>query len=398
MIRMLHVSDLHPRHDATFGGKTCLDSRTGMNLGLMDLRESLEWVAALASSDETSCDLVVIPGDLWDSPRPHANEVRVVREAIISLSQAVPVICCSGNHDVAQNAQDATALECLKGLPNVYVSERPCAFSLSLRGQPVQIFCLPYPRKSGLLVDDAHKDKSPGEITALVNHGLAAILRGFHAQFQSGVPHILLAHGSVANCLVNDQPRSLAHDVLIPLDELAPFDFSALGHIHQAQPLNPARTAWYSGSLMRGGWGEEHEPKGCNIVELSNGFPPNVQFVHNPHARQYATLGYSDYLSLLEETSVEELLNKEFVWRFKAQLTAEQWQTCKPTIDRWQQETPFFQVDVEILSEDRSRDAGMAQCLNMDQALKRVLTGTMDETDIPMVLEKHNALVLEVAS
>ncbi|MFZ3014345.1 MAG: metallophosphoesterase, partial [Nitrospira sp.] len=339
------------------------------------------------------CDAVLIPGDLWDSPRPHSNEIRVIREAVVRVAQFIPVICIAGNHDVSTNAQDASALECLKDLPNVYVFDSPGQMSIVLSGQLVQFFCLPYPRKSQLVTYDVNKDKSSEELTAIVNQALTSILRGFRVEFQPGIPHILLAHGSVANCKVNDQPRSLATDILLPLDELAAFDFTALGHIHQQQPLNDAGTIWYSGSLTRGGFGEEKEPKGFNLIGLAPGEPAQVTFVRNPHARVYRTLKAVD----IDDALLAAPLDPSIVWRCKDSMTAEDYQRLKPILDVLQAATPFFQLDVEILSEDRTRDAGMATMLTMDHALRRALAITVEDTELPSLFEKHRALVQEVA-
>lgn len=394
MIRALHLGDLHPNNSQTFAGKTVLDPETGLNQALTDLRRSLHFVYDVATAPETRCDVALLTGDLFDSSRPHANEVRVLVDFVIRLADEMPVIIISGNHDISQNPQDATALECFSGIENVFVYERPGSRYIEIRDAKIKFCCLPYPTKGRLLTQDIARDASPEQVTAMVNDGLAAILRSFQMELLPGERAILLAHGSVSNAQVGEQPRSLAHDILIPLHECDRFNYVALGHIHHPQSVAP--NAWYSGSLMRQSFGEEHEEKGFNLVSLEPGQPARVEFVENPHARIYSTIGHSDYLSVLDESAGAGAFNKDVVWRFKAQLTPEQWQACKPTIDRWQHETPFFQVDVEILTEDRARDAGMAQCVTREEALRRALTGAITAKEFPAVLEKHDALVVEV--
>lgn len=396
MIRLIHTGDIHPSSKATFAGKTMIDPATGKNMSLTDLRRSLEFLFSVATAPGTRCDACVIPGDVFDSVMPTMDEIQIIVEWVEQMADAMPVLIVPGNHDMSPSGNMASALEPLKMRANIFIMERPQSVLLDLGGQHVRFFGLPYPQKGRLLVSEDHRDKSPEEITAIVNHGLAAILRAFTLEFETGVPNVLLAHGSVANATVGEQPRSLAHDVLIPLQELLPFDFTALAHIHGHQQVGP--TAWYCGSLLRQSFGEEHEEKGFNLVSLEPGHPARVAFVHNPHARVYSTISYSDYLSLMDEGNGNSSLVKDIVWRFKATLSPEQWQACKLTIDRWQQETPFFQLDVEILTEDRARDAGMAQCVSMDAALARVLVSMMEEAEIPTVIEKHQTLVQEVAS
>jgi exonuclease SbcD len=394
MIRLLHLGDLHPNNAATFSGKTVLDPETGLNQSLTDLRRSLHFVYGVATAPETRCDAALLTGDLFDSPRPHANEVRAIIDFVIRLADEMPVVIISGNHDISQNPQDATALECLAGISNVFLRERPDTQVLELQGERVRICCLPYPTKGRLLTQEIAKDAAPEQVTAFINDGLAAILRSFQLELLPGELSVLLAHGSVSNAKVGEQPRSLAHDILIPLQECEGFNYVALGHIHQPQQVGP--NAWYSGSLMRQSFGEEQENKGFNLVSLEPGRPAHVAFIHNPHAREYSTIGYSDYLTVMDEGGGP--LAKHIVWRFKAQLTSEQWQGCKPMIDKWQQECPYFQVDVELISEDRARDAGMSQCLTMEDALTRALAGTIDQAEIPSVFEKHQQLVQEVSA
>lgn len=396
MFRWLHLGDLHPNNSQTFAGKTVLDPETGLNQALTDLRRSLHFAYSVATAPEKRCDVALLTGDLFDSSRPHANEVRVLVDFVIRLADEMPVIIISGNHDISQNPQDATALACFAGIENVFVYERPGSRYIEIRDAKIKFCCLPYPTKGRLLTQDIARDAAPEQVTAMINDGLAAILRSFQLGLLPGELSVLLAHGSVSNAKVGEQPRSLAHDILIPLQECDRFNYVALGHIHQEQQVAP--NAWYSGSLMRQSFGEEHEAKGFNLVSLEPGQPARVEFVENPHARIYSTIGYSDYLSVLDESAGAGAFNKDVVWRFKAQLTPEQWSACKLTTDRWQQETPFFQVDVEILNEDRARDAGMAQCLNMDQALTRILFGLIEEHEAPMVMEKHQVLVQEVGS
>ena len=388
MKRALHLGDIHPDDGATFAGKTVLDPETGLNQALTDLAKSLDDVLAVATDAETRCDVALVTGDVFNSPRPHANEVRVIQDFLFRLAKEMPVLVIAGNHDISQNANDATALECLRGHPGISVYTAPRAIVLNLDGQPVRFCMLPYPTKSRILATLQHQDKSPEEVTALINHGLAAILRNFTAQFEEGIPNILLAHGSVGNATVGDQPRSLAHDILIPIQFCAEFDYVALGHIHQPQQV--AKNAWYSGSLMRATFGEEHEPKGFNLVEIAPGEPVRVEYLSNPWARKYKTLTMKNVREF-EWQSV----SAEHVYRIKDQLTADEYEAAKPMVQKWVDEHPWTQVNLEIVVADRMRDAGMGQLLTVDEALTRTLAGKVDEAELPIILEKHHDLMAQ---
>jgi DNA repair exonuclease SbcCD nuclease subunit len=387
MIQLLHLSDLHPNASGTFTGRVVVDPATGVNQSLVDLQRSLDFVFQVATDPATRCDAAVLPGDLFDSPRPHMDEVRVVKSFVMALASVMPVICCPGNHDLSQNPQSASALACLTGIPNVYIHETPGTFRLNLREQPVWFSCLPYPSKGRILTQDAGKDASPEAVTAQINQGLATILRGLLVR--DGAPgfHVLLAHGSVSGPMqIGTQPRSLAHDIQLPLDELQRFDFVALGHIHQGQRLNEAGTIWYAGSLMRNGFGEELERKGFNLVRLEKD-GPHVVFVENPHARRYQTLR--------EMPTDTSLLDPTIVWRFKGDMSPEDYDRMKPALQALETDLPHWQTDIEIRAADRARDAGMAACLTMDEAMRRALSDLPEDAQGTLLI-KHHELLEEV--
>lgn len=389
MLRLLHSADLHPNSKATFAGKVAVDPETGKNLSLTDFRKSGDFLCQIATAPETKVDAVVIPGDLFDSVQPTMDEVRLIVELIERLADDVPVVLVPGNHDMGTSGNMATALEPLTLRHNVHIIERPGSIVLNLGGQPVRFFGLPYPSRGRLLSTIEPQGKSPEEVTALINHGLASILRSFAMDFEEGVPNVLLAHGSVSGAKVGEQPRSIANDIMIPLQELERFTYTALGHIHAQQQVGPS--AWYCGSLLRQSFGEELEYKGFNIVELCHGRPVNVQFVENPHARKYATLDFSD-LEFYHHNG--ETLNPETVWRLKDSMTPQDYMEKKAFIESMASTVPFFQVAIELIEQDRARDTSMSQLMSMDEALLKVLGDAPDQSAL---VEKHHALVSEVS-
>ena len=387
MIRLGHAGDLHPNSGATFAGKLVMDSLTGKNQSLSDLRKSLAWVREVATDHEAPCDAFLLTGDVFDTVAPTMDEVQVMVEWIEGLADRMPVLIIPGNHDMSTSGNMATALEPLKLRDNIFVMERPESKLLNFGHETVRFFSLPYPQKGRILASAQYQDKSPEEVTALINHGLASIIRKFTLECDDAVPTVLLAHGSVDNAKVGDQPRSLAHDILIPLQECLPFDFVALGHIHQPQQVGA--NAWYSGSLMRQSFGEEHEPKGFNVVEVTKGHPAKVEFFGNPWARKYKTLTLQDVRELGWQS-----ISAEHIYRIKDQVNAEAYEASKPIVDKWVEEHPWTQVDLELVAEDRTRDAGMAKLMTVDEALERTLKTKVSEEEIPELMEKHRGLMV----
>lgn len=391
MIRLLQLSDLHPNSKATFSGKVWTDPATGRNQSLTDFRRSLEFVLAVATDASTKVDAVVVPGDVFDSVSPTMDEVQVVLEWIEAMSDEAPILIIPGNHDMGASGNMATALEPLKFRPNVFVMERPESRLLNFGGVSVRFFALPYPSKGRLLANVQNQGKSPEELIAIANQGLAAILRSFKMDFEPGIANILLAHGSVVNAKVGEQPRSIANDIFIPLEELKPFTFVAIGHIHARQAV--AENVVYAGSLTRNSFGEEREYKGFNLVEIEGPADyAKVKFIENPHARKYATLDFSD-LEFYHQNG--ESLDPETVWRLKDSMTPQDYMDKKAFIESMASTVPFFQVAVELVEQDRARDASMSQMMSMDEALLKVLSD-MSDSEQAALLEKHHALVSEV--
>lgn len=393
MIRLLQISDLHPNSKATFAGKVWNDPATGKNKSLTDFRNSLAFVHQVAINPKAKVDAVVIPGDVFDSVSPTMDEVQVVLEWIEAMADVAPILVIPGNHDMGTSGNMATALEPLKFRSNVFVMERPESRLLNFGDVSVRFFALPYPSKGKLLSNVEHQGKSTEELIAIANQGLAAILRSFKLEFEPGIANVLLAHGSVVTAKVGEQPRSITNDIFIPLDELTPFTFVAIGHIHAAQSV--ADNVAYAGSLTRNSFGEEAEYKGFNLVEIdpvTNA--AKVKFIENPHARKYATLDYSDLEFYFRN---DETLNPEIVWRLKDSMTPDEYQARKPIIEQLASTVPFFQVSVELVEQDRARDTSMSQMMSMDEALLKVLSDVSDD-ERASLLDKHHAFVSEVTN
>ena len=386
-MRLLHLADLHPNNAGTFAGRVATHE-SGMNQALVDLDRSLEFVLHFAI--QRGCQLAVIPGDLFDSPRPHMNEVEVISRFVRRLAEHMRVCLIPGNHDLSQNTEDASALACLQGIPNVHSFTAPATITLADVG--AQVSFLPYPTRGRLLAQEGPTVPTPEAITAEVNRLLGVILQGMNAEGQkagtSQWPRILLAHGSVTGTVaVGEQPRSLAHDIQIPLREVGWADYVALGHIHQHQQVGAK--AWYSGSLMRQSFGEEHEAKGFCLVDVEVGIEPSVAFIQNPHARCYRTVSVSDI-----PDSPLTPAGQATVWRIKDQLTTEAYAAARPAIEAFMRDAAYVQQDIDLVTETRARDAGMVAMATMEAALRRALPDIEDDA-WPGVLASHAALVAE---
>lgn len=372
-IRFAHSADWHPRSMGTIGGKLQIDPTSGLSQTLTDFRCSLAWMLETMKAQET--ELLLVAGDVFDTHKPSMDELSAVMEFFhICAQRSISVVVIPGNHDIAQSGQMASALKPSQYLEGLQIIESPESLKLNVRGNVIRIDCLPYPSRGRLL---AHKLgnglKTTEDINQKMNEHLLAILQNFEMKSKpekytdrESDMDILLAHGSVDMAKVGDQPRSLAHDILIPIGEIqSNYDYIALGHIHQAQQITVDH-ARYCGSLIRQGFGEEKEAKGflCGIFE-GKGFLPKMTFFENPHARTYRTLNTKQLEPIPDDVAT--------VYRIKDVIQDEETGVIMPKIQAFVQALPYVQVNVDIEKADRLRDSEMSNQLNASQAVDRSL-------------------------
>ena len=366
MIRFLHTGDWHPRSMGTIGGKLSIDPATGLSFSLTDFQDSLDFMALTIVNENIK--LVLIAGDVFDSNKPTMDELRVVMSFLAFLSEKnIPVVMIPGNHDISQSSQMASSLAPLTFLP-IHILERPGSVVLEIDGEIVKIDCLPYPSRGRLLAQLVDKkNQTPEELTALINQGLLSILQALSlnpdTELSKPTKRILLAHGSVESAVVGEQPRTLAHDVFIPVRDVeGHYDYVALGHIHQTQAVSDR--GMYSGSLLRQSFGEEKERKGFLIGEFAQG---GVKTTHvtNPYCRTYQTLS-SDQLDPIPT-------DKRVVYRIKDSVPEDALPLLMPIIHKFTESLPFVQVDISVIKEDRTRDAQLNNSLSSYEALERCL-------------------------
>jgi len=392
-LRAIHSGDWHPKSMGTVGGKLLIDPATGLSITLTDFQNSLNFLYDYITKEHIQ--LLLVAGDVFDSNKPTMDELRVVMQFLERCSDdGVQVVVIAGNHDIAQSSHLATALEPVSFL-NVHVVQKPDSLVLDVEGKKILIDCLPYPSRGRLTASMQHENRktcTPEELTGFINRGLSNILATFRMQHSGReVDHkILLAHGSVENATVGEQPRTLAHDVFLPINEVAgAYDYVALGHIHQTQSVG--ERGMYCGSLLRQGFGEEKERKGFLVCDFAPGGVTTAH-IENPHARVYKTLTVQE-LALWVPNYGEE----NIVYRIKDTIPEADVPQVMPTIQRFAQALNFVQVDVEIEREDRTRDNQLSNQMNTYEALERCLErDSVAEPALSLCRQLHLELCEEV--
>ena len=247
-MRFLHTADWHI-------GK----SLNGFDL-LDDQQAVFEQIEGIAK--KKAVDAVVIAGDLYDRSIPSEAAVRQLNAELaqLNLTDHFPVLAISGNHDSATRLGTGANWFAQTGL---YLNTRlDSAFEPVTIGD-TEFFLLPFFGIQAVrnhFGDDSIRD---------VNTAMARIVAAMQERFTPGKHHVLVAHFFAAG-----SQRTADSETLIEVGglsavattTLAPFDYVALGHLHNRNALHDDRVR-YSGSPMKFSVSEADQEKGVWIVD-----------------------------------------------------------------------------------------------------------------------------------
>ncbi len=151
-IKFIHLSDIHIGLQTH--GK--INAATGKNTRLEDILKSLDFVFEYAQKE--SVDLVLIAGDIFHRENPQPTEEIEFSKRVLKLVQEsnARVVMVLGNHDYPSASGRASAVEIFPALDinRVTIVRKPELINLNTENGPVQIACLPWAGRSGLLAKD----------------------------------------------------------------------------------------------------------------------------------------------------------------------------------------------------------------------------------------------------
>jgi exonuclease SbcD len=362
-MRVLHSGDWHISNTGVVAGRYVL--RDGVNLCLWDKIQSIRAICDYVAENEI--DLIAIPGDLFDKPNPENVAIKVAVEAIEKLSEFAPVVITKGNHDGGKGGEWATALSVFgSGLRKhgIYVSDRPEIIPILSNQRKIQVFTLPYPRKSALYTVPQYKTLSPEELSRFVGFKMEEILNGFTAQFDRYALNVLVGHFTVASGMYSPDQTVPPFDISIRKECFEKFDLVLLGHLHMPQEF-------YSGAIFRGGFGEEDTKAGFKVHELSQNadgawIKTEERFIELP-ARKYLTLRVDEFL----ENGTEKIdeAGPETAIRIKGRVKRYEYDEVVQKIKALHY--PFIKNAIEVESETvRVEEGGISQEPTVEEAVR----------------------------
>ena len=379
MIRLACCADIHLDDKATAAGRLVLGA-DGHNVRAVDRDRCLE--AFVDGAIAQACHLAVIAGDLFERPKPTPTEYCAAERALDRLCGAMPVALCGDNHGLPQSPLEQHAIAPLAGRhPGLTVFLRPDVQTICTMEGDIQIAALPWPQRSILAAKEDLAGLGPEAINDLVAEKLAAIVRAMLASRQPDIPLILVGHVMLREAIFDNGQGPDTGAITLSAQDLAGFDLAVLGDIHRAQAFGDGRI-FYTGSLDRTDFGEEHQEKSWTCVELAAGEPLRLAQFPTP-ARRYLTY------------SPEELERMPFdpdvICRVNGKISQEDYDSMQPVLAYWRN-NPLFVEEIEIARQTRARSEDMRSELSAEAALNVWARTQGKEAELPALLEAHREI------
>ncbi|GAB4073993.1 exonuclease SbcCD subunit D [Barrientosiimonas marina] len=216
-------------------------------------------------------DAVIVAGDLYDRAVPPTEAVHLLDDVLskIVLDLETPVLAVAGNHDSPSRLNFGTTIMKQHGLHIAGTfTGIPDPVSLNDEHGPVHFHLMPYCDPS--IVRTNLEDES----IRTHNDATARVVNDLQAQMDPNARHVYVGHAFVTpygeeeeNTSDSERPLSIGGAEYVASRLFAPFDYTALGHLHHAHHV-AHETVRYSGSILKYSISEENQSKGFSIVEL----------------------------------------------------------------------------------------------------------------------------------
>lgn len=216
-------------------------------------------------------DAVIIAGDLYDRAVPPTEAVELLDGVLerIVIDLGTPVLAISGNHDSPDRLDFATRIMEGRGL---YLAGRlkaePKPVVLRDAYGEVHVHLVPY-------ADPAQVRHLLGrEEIRTHDDAMQAIVARIAEDMDPRARHVFVGHAFVTpggeprpNTSESERVLAVGGVEYVRAELFAPFHYTALGHLHQAFPVEREEIR-YAGSPLKYSISEEAHEKGFYLVEL----------------------------------------------------------------------------------------------------------------------------------
>lgn len=247
-MKFLHLADLH----------------LGKRYNEFSLIEDQKYILGkvLEIADNEKPDGVIIAGDIYDKSVPSAEAVELFDWFLSALcDRGIQVFAISGNHDSAERIAFGAKLMTQSGVhvSPVYSGE---VSPVTLRDGfgEVNIYLLPFIKPA--TVRRFFEDEKIENYNDALKAAVGAM------QVDASVRNVLVAHQFVTGASHSGSEEYIVGDLgNVDAEIFAPFDYTALGHVHGAQNVGSERVR-YSGTPLKYSLSEAKGEKSVTVVEL----------------------------------------------------------------------------------------------------------------------------------
>lgn len=225
--------------------------------------------------DREKPDAVILAGDVYDRSVPPAEAVELFDEMVSEIAgrRKIPFLVISGNHDSAERLSFGSRLFADRGLHifgdlvrTVHPVLLPDAWG------DVAFVPLPYIETAEVrhFLKEEGMDEEEAERIRTHEDAERALSEHLLAEIPAGTRTVAIAHDFIAGGAASDseRPLSIGGSEVISADIFAPYDYTALGHLHGPQKAGGSEVIRYSGSLLKYSFGEAKQKKGCLVCEI----------------------------------------------------------------------------------------------------------------------------------
>lgn len=217
-------------------------------------------------------DVVIIAGDLYDRSVPPADAVSLLDDVLwkLTVDYKTPVLAIAGNHDSPARLQFGNRLMQGTGLHIVgKPSEDGGGTIVQMKDEygPVQFHLIPFTDPS-IIRNLTHDEEIDSH-----HRAMESVIQQF-GDLDPSMRHVAIAHAFVTplgeaeeNTSDSERPLSIGGAEYVASHLFNGFDYTALGHLHQAHFTGTERIR-YSGSPMKYSISEEHHQKGFLIISM----------------------------------------------------------------------------------------------------------------------------------
>ncbi|MDR2036644.1 MAG: exonuclease SbcCD subunit D [Bacteroidales bacterium] len=236
-----------------------------------------EWLKRIIR--ERQADVLLIAGDIFDSPNPSAESQKLYYHFLRELTSENPglqTVIIAGNHDSAARLEAPNPL-----LEEINISVKGTIKHLSGGGIDFGDLLVPL-KKNGeifawcMTVPYLRQGDHPDAET--YSKGVSAMYEKIYEELEENgneLPVIAMGHLQATGSSVSENDRS-ERTIIGGLECVAPeaFDkkkivYTALGHLHKSQYVSGRENLRYSGSPLPMSFAEKNYKQGIQLIELS---------------------------------------------------------------------------------------------------------------------------------